>query len=192
MIPAFEHHPNSRFLGFPMSQNRYAIPAWSYLLEKVIPSSIVEIGTSEGGMSCLLAFAARQIGATFDTFDVGDTVNQKIQQTLHAICGSGHGFHRLDCFEQIGLHIIKDRLALPGVSVLLCDGGNKAKEFQTFARLIKPGDVIAAHDFGDEESWPWHEIKIEDVSEVIENQKLIRFMEDVFESTGWLVCRKWQ
>lgn len=190
MIPAFEHHPNCRFLGFPMSQNRYAVPAWSYLLEVVQPKRIIEIGTSVGGMSCLLALAARKTGATFDTFDVGFTVDSNTAILLSNLCGDGRGFHRNDVFDDLVFGGLTVGIRDEGLSLILCDGGNKVKEFRTFAPFLKSGDIIAAHDFGGREFWPWEEIRIEDVSDVIEKENLVRFMEDVFENTGWLVCRK--
>jgi hypothetical protein len=72
----------------------------------------------------------------------------------------------------------------------MCDGGNKVREFCDFSTFLKSGDIIAAHDFGARDAWPWQEIRIEDVAEVIKNQNLTRFMDEVFQNTGWLVCRK--
>lgn len=190
MIPAFEHHPNCCFLGFPMSQNRYAIPAWSYLLEKVRPSSIVEIGTSEGGMSCLLALAARQLQASFDTFDVGQTLNKEVAETLSMLCGPAEGFHRCDVFGDQAKAIITYRMGRIGKTVFLCDGGNKEKEFATFAPLLQPGDVIGVHDARGRSSWPWQEFSPESVQEFMLAWNLEEFMRDVFIDTGWFVCRK--
>lgn len=147
MIPAFEHHPNCRFLGFPMSQNRYVVPAWSYLLEVVEPKRIIEIGTSVGGMSCLLALAARKTEATFDTFDVGDTVDASTASLLSMLCGEGRGFHRKDVFDDLVFGEMTAEIRKEGPSLILCDGGDKIQEFRRFSPFLKPGDVIAAHDF---------------------------------------------
>jgi hypothetical protein len=190
MIPAFEHHPNSCFLGFPMSQNRYAIPAWSYLLEKVRPASIVEIGTSEGGMSVLLAVAASCLGASFDTFDVGETMNKFAADALAAVCRPGCGFHPHDVFGLAGQSLIKARIGQPGTSILLCDGGNKGKEFSNFAPHLKPGDIIGVHDARGRESWPWKEFDPAGNYDLMVENELSEFMPDVFLETGWFVCRK--
>jgi hypothetical protein len=190
MIPAFEHHPNCQFLGFPMSQNRYAIPAWSYLFEKVKPVSIVEIGTSDGGMSCLLAIAALRLRATFDTFDVGATVSDEIRAILDEVCVPGNGFHQHDVFEVYAQGLIKHRVARPGSAIILCDGGNKDKEFRTFLTFLKHGDIIATHDARGRESWPWQEFFPENVQDIMQKNDLEEFMREVFMETGWFVCRK--
>ena len=38
----------------------------------------------------------------------------------------------------------------PGLASLLCDGGNKAKEWKLLNISLKPGDMIGAHDWCDE------------------------------------------
>lgn len=37
-----------------------------------------------------------------------------------------------------------------GTAIVYCDGGNKPKEILTYAPLMRPGDLIAAHDYGTE------------------------------------------
>jgi cephalosporin hydroxylase len=190
VISAFEHHPNSCFLGFPMSQNRYAMPAWSFLIEKIKPTTIIEIGTSEGGMSCLLAFAALRTHATFDTFDVGDTLSLQTKEILGKICWPNAGFHRHDAFGDTAASIIKFRIAREGPAIVLCDGGNKGKEFSTYSTLLKPGDIIGVHDARGRESWPWQEFHPEFFQKFMVENCLEEFMPDVFLETGWFVCRK--
>lgn len=190
MIPDFGHHPNSHFLGFPMSQNRRAIPAWSYFFEIFSPRHVVEVGSSLGGMSCLLAIACRATSAHFLTLDISERISPDTKRILADVAGRDGTFVQLDALSEAGKKMISNIVSREGRSAILCDGGNKTEEFRTFAAFLKPGDVIAAHDFGAKPSWPWQEIRIEDVADVLEKQNLQRFMEDVFEDSGWLVCRK--
>lgn len=190
MIPSFEHHPNSRFLGFPMSQNRYAIPAWSYLLEKVVPSTIVEIGTSEGGMSCLLALVALRTGAMFNTVDIENCMNKETRKILDILCEPPAGFCQYDAFGETCRALLLDRLARPGVALILCDGGNKGREFSEFAPMLKVGDIIAAHDARGRESWPWQEFQPNLFRDFMIEHCLEEFMPEIFLETGWFVCRK--
>lgn len=190
MIPPFEHHPNCHFLGFPMSQNRYAIPAWSYLFERLPPKNIVEIGTSVGGMTCLLALAATNYDAYLDTFDIAPSMAENTRETLRRIGGSHAKVNVTDALGLCGKMLIETIIRSPGQTIVLCDGGNKVQEFISFCKSLKPGDVIAAHDFGGKESWPWQEIRRIDVIDVMIQCNIIEFMADVFEGTGWLVCRK--
>jgi predicted O-methyltransferase YrrM len=173
-----------------MSQNRYAIPAWSYLFEQLPPRRIIEIGTSVGGMTCLLAVACRAYGSDLYTFDISPTMSAETELTLHAFAGKLLSVITGDVLDSDISAIIETIISRPGPSLVLCDGGNKVKEFRTFSQALKPGDVIAAHDFGATEAWPWEEIKIGQVADVVQAHGLSRFMEDVFEKTGWLVCRK--
>jgi len=38
----------------------------------------------------------------------------------------------------------------PERKLLFCDNGDKKREINLFGPLLKPGDVLAAHDFGTE------------------------------------------
>ncbi len=190
LIPAFEHYPNSRFLGFSLSQNRYAVSAWSYLFEQYRPSRIIEIGTSVGGFTCLLGIVAQNIGAVVHTFDTGylHVENAKWFKIL------GINYHREDVFGEVGYSRIRCLVEMPGQVVVLCDGGNKVKEFNEFGKLLKSGDVIAAHDFCTGPEWPWGEIRPEDIEATVKSQNLEPYLSEVFyapgRTTGWAVWRK--
>ena len=56
--------------------------------------------------------------------------------------------------------------------ILLCDNGDKPREFDTFAPLAKPGDIIVVHDW-ETEIFPGHinydlvnEIMVDECEEV--------------------------
>lgn len=190
MIPAFEHHPNSRFLGFPMSQCRYAIPAWSFLFEKEIPKNIIEIGTHLGGMTCLLAIAAKNLKSSFCMFDINDNIERELFDGPCWFKTLDIDLNLTSCFSPEGEGKICSIIKRTGLTVLLCDGGNKQKEFQTFAPVLKSGDILGVHDARGSEGWPWQEIDIEANREFIKEQQLEEFMQDIFLQTGWWVCRK--
>ena len=190
MIPDFDLNAPGVFLGFHMSQNRRAIPAWSYLLEKAGPvSTIVEIGTNIGGFSCLLALGALKIGATFDTLDVCE-FNEETRPLFEFLCARKGGFHQLDVFSNEGQSLVKSRLSREGRALLLCDGGNKGKEFSTFAPFLKDGDIIGVHDARGRESWPWQEFHPNMFRDFAVEHRLWPFMDEIFLETGWFVCCK--
>lgn len=141
-------------------------------------------------MTCLLAVAAMQIKARLSTFDISPTMSLETICTLSRIGEGGVEVNTVDSLSSKGINLIESRIKLPGTSLVLCDGGNKVQEFLTFSPFLKPGDVIAAHDFGGREAWPWVEITIDQVSEVLKKENISRFMNDVFQDSGWLVCRK--
>ena len=110
---------------------------WEYLLNDTPQCrGIVELGTWEGGFSLFLAAQARCRGISFRTYDV--------TAPAHEI----PGFIQLDIFreaEQIGEYLSREDPV-----ILLCDGGNKAREVKTFSPYLSPESRIVVHDWGTE------------------------------------------
>lgn len=127
---------NVRINDLEMSQSAIAAGIWSTIILRERPARVIEIGTCKGGFSALLSYVCQSVGASFSTMDVRDSLQYEL-----AGCGQ---FLIWDCFEHE--HEITQLLQLNGLSILLCDGGNKMNEFKTFAPSLKSGDIIAAHD----------------------------------------------
>lgn len=174
-----------------MCQNRLAIPTWSYAMEVYPPARIVELGTYSGGLTVALAIHARQIGARVVSIDRNrpDEGLAEIARVLAIEFWCG------DIWALEGE--IAALLAGPGVSYLLCDGGDKRRELKTFAGHLKPGDVIAAHDYaaddgtGNENAWwGWGEIRRQDGDSVAEERDLEPWLQDHFDTAAWLAYRR--
>lgn len=189
MIPLFEYNGQpANPLGFPMCQNRLAVPVWSYAMEKYPPGIIIEIGSLNGGFTTALGVHAWRIGCGIHSFDVTKAPNEDWLPLAKLL---NINFHQIDCFSQGGIFLIEKYLRSQKRVFLLCDGGNKATEFNTFAKFLKPGDLIAAHDYCvKEEWWPWGEIKMSDVAETVKRENLTPFMQEHFDMTGWMVFKK--
>jgi hypothetical protein len=167
-----------------MSQNRMSVPAWSFAVEEEQPHTIIEIGTNNGGFTCMLGLMAWRHNCTVHSFDTCKAPNEDFLPLSNMLPIK---FHQADCFGLYGNLVIEDLIKKPGKVFLLCDGGDKAKEFSHFSTWLKPGDVIAAHDYCfKEEYWPWSEITEEDVSEVVDHLGLEPFMQEMFDVAGWL------
>jgi len=187
MIPAFDvDAPHCRFLGFPMQQNRFTVPAWSYLIERLRPKQFVEIGCWKGGLSCALAVAMSNFGGNVFCYDSG-TFDKDLQKWLDILPVE---FVSLDVFSDAGTRVVASKIVQAGTSIVLCDNGNKPREFSIFAPFLKPGDIIAAHDFAYQDLWPWTEITEKQIERICAMHKLHPFMQDVFAPAGWLVKRK--
>jgi len=76
-----------------------------------------------------------------------------------------------------------------GTTYVLCDGGDKPRELAVFAKHLKPGDLIAAHDCGTE-YWPWREIKREQGDAIAKHESLTSWRQEAFDLAGWLVYRR--
>lgn len=172
--------------GLQLQQNAFAPATWAGAISRVRPARIIEIGTGSGGMTCALGMAALQCHAQVFTFDVGTA------HVYPALFAALHIVHLpVDCFNHS--RTIEQLIRPAGTVILLCDGGNKIREFTTFARFLKPGDVIAAHDYvchGGEAFWGWSEISVSDVSEAVASHDLKPFMQDDFDKAAWLVYRR--
>ena len=126
------------FAGVAMAQYWVDLLLWEGLLNEKDYDTIVEIGTSNGGLSLYLAAQAKEREINFRTYDV-HVPEHKIP-----------GFVKLDVFalsEEVGAHLSKHEPI-----ILLCDGGNKPRELKTFSTYLTPASTIVVHDWGTEVS----------------------------------------
>jgi hypothetical protein len=170
--------------GLAMAQNIIAPAMWAQAIIVEKPATVVEIGTQDGGLSSLLSSCVATYGGEFHTFDV---VN-KLKHPLHG----NATLHLKDCF--VAVEEISNLIHRPGTTFLLCDGGNKIKEWNTFAPHLKPGDVIAAHDWYDVTFkdpsynlfWDTYEAKDEELT----MNGLKHWNRDMFRFTAWQTAIK--
>lgn len=188
-IPLFnETGPCSEFLGFIACQNRMAVPAWSYAMEILRPKTVIELGTYDGGFSVPLAIACKNFGAHFVTYD-RNAYNLNLKwwfESLKIDFRLRPDILSPECLAEIG-----GLINGPGVSMVLCDGGDKKREFHVMARFLRSGDVIGAHDFMDVGTyWRSCEITSEDVLGICSELNLMPWNQEIFERAAWLVRRK--
>lgn len=121
-----------------------------FMLEKILirykPDEIIELGTGYGALTKFLSMFA-----FVHTFDI---------QAKFRLIPRNAVFQQADVFNKATINLIKSLINLYGRTFLLCDDGNKPKEFNTYAPLLKKGDLIFAHDWGEE-------IYLKDIQETI-------------------------
>lgn len=178
-------------LGMPMCQNRLAIPTWSYAMERNPPARIIEIGTYSGGLITALAVHAHMIGAKVITYDLC-LPDERVTPLAHFL---GVSFRHGSCWDLAGE--IAALISRPGVTYVLCDGGDKPRELATFAPYLKLGDVIAAHDYeppdgphGADVYWPCGEITAAQGAAVATANALEPWLQKHFDLAAWLVYQK--
>lgn len=196
MIPLFNLDGTSTSpLGMPMCQNRLAVPTWSYAMEVHPPARVLEIGSYNGALATALGLHCRAIGAEMHTYDL-NPCDERIVPIGRALGVQFHTGSVWDAIREIGRLI-----ASPGVTFVLCDGGDKPRELATFAPFCKPGDVIAAHDYDavherdpsvpqPERFWPWTEIRKADGDRVAAAYGFDAWLQEHFDQAGWLCYRK--
>lgn len=178
-------------LGLPMCQNRMAVPTWSYAMEVHPPARIIELGTYSGGFTVAIGVHAHQIGARVVTFDRARP-DERLAEIARFL---GIEFRTGDLWAV--QRDIAQLIEEPGTSYVLCDGGDKRRELATFACHLKPGDVIAAHDYAVDDGtgyqnawWGWGEIDLEDGRAAALACDLEPWMQDHFDTAAWLAYRK--
>lgn len=132
------------FLGQRMGHNYYLY----YLLDLVFQQnpqlrSVIEIGTGHGAMTTVLGLWGVKLGIPVMTIDCNDGLYDKKIFEHMGIC-----FVKGDEFDAAIISSIRAHFWKP--TFLICDGGNKPREFNMWAPQIPPGSVIAAHDWGAE------------------------------------------
>ena len=190
MIPLFEVAGKSTCpMGMPMSQNRLAVPTWSYAMEVLPPARIVELGTMNGGFTIALGLHAFHIGAKVTSYERSMAPSEHF-----AALGKFLGINFRDQVDIWACEAeIAALIAQPGITYMLCDGGDKPRELATFAKYLKLGDVIASHDYccaPGSEFWPWGEITAAQGAAVADAHTLEPWLQNHFDMAGWLVYRK--
>jgi len=152
---------NHKFMGGGMSQNYFAIAWFEYYFDIHNFEYMVEFGSQKG---CLSTYFANFCGITeqmfFDTFEFKPETSWYVREYE----GCGHWYEKLagispyiNYFHQdVFSNETKDHI-LDNISefktFIFCDGGDKAREFNMYAPLLKEGDCIAVHDWGQEISY---------------------------------------
>jgi hypothetical protein len=188
------------YKGLQMLQHKNVIDVFRRLLTEINPSTIVEIGTEYGGLTLLLQDLVSELGLNtkIRTYDI------KIPKLLveHPDLTDLIEIKTKDIFDynpfrlsDEGIIEIKEYMVSDGVNLILCDGGSKSKEFNSFSDIINVGDVIMLHDYiiNEEEFelnfknkiWNWHESKLSDIEESIIKNNLEPYLDEEFSKVVW-------
>ncbi len=174
--------------GHFAQQNWLAFSTWAMALLELRPARVIELGTGKGGFALMLARLCQAIRCDFFTFD------HKLDDSLiHQLCRLGGRAQKADLYSAEIQAEIANLIQMNGQTVLLCDGGNKVREMHDFASTMKPGDIIAAHDYiaspeAKGRVWRTSEITLEDVSDLLHECE--QWRTDWFDQAAWLVLRK--
>lgn len=164
----------------PIEQHSNVVDVFTTFLSRNTPARVIEIGTAFGGLTSLMVDLCPD--AKIFTYDNRPILQTKLPPRVTA--------KAMDAFE------VEDEIArlirAPGQVLLLCDGGNKVREFNTFAKYLKPGDLIMAHDYesGICPEWHWIEIRDADIMETVAQQGLDRCEPEIMGLAAWVSYRK--
>ena len=184
------------YLGAFIQQNPKALDVFKKFFEQNKFETVVEIGTANGGLSMMLKDECDKMGAKFETYDIKEdsilTLNKnenfKNRNIKLFVC---------DVLSEANVKSLGARIKNGGRVLLLCDGGNKIREFNTYSTFLKKDDVIMAHDYAEDKAdfennvknkvWNWHEIGAADIHSACESHRLQDYHPE-FRSVAW-VCK---
>lgn len=120
---------------------------WEKFLNISGAKSLIELGSGEGHFSLWLGCQCCQRNMSFLTVD--EKPPEVTESYLVQAMTVWWQFRQFDIFQNIPLiqnYITK----YPKPLILLCDNGDKIREFTTFAPMLSPGDYVVVHDWGSE------------------------------------------
>lgn len=172
------------------------------LFEETRPSQLLEIGTSYGGLTVFLRDLLDDVGLehsilrSYDILDMDrsflyDSVNNKSRMEIYSKNLFDNMYFNLYEVEEATEFIQRN-----GVTVVLCDGGSKKNEVNILTPLLKPGDIIMAHDYAPNSTyfetyikdkiWSWCEIQDSDIEETVNQYNLQPFHQEEFLQVVWM------
>lgn len=184
--------------GQPAQQHHDAYQTFYNFIKNTSPSRILEIGTAKGGFINFLKESVLDLNINTDirSYDIKDRAvyNKMRDKGIDIRIKNIFNADYTKCDADVIDYIKKE-----GVTIVLCDGAKKIKEFSLLSKYIKPGDFILAHDYAESVDifkskiklnvWNWCEITANDISDSVNQNNLEYYDKEVFETVAW-TCRK--
>jgi hypothetical protein len=152
-------------------------------------SNIVEIGSYNGGLSSYL-YDTKSKDSLFVSYDIAPEINTAKPQRPEI------DFRIGDCFEKKYFDEIVSHIVRPGKTLMICDGGNKTKEFNEFSKYLKKDDIIILHDYKHYDTsfeeacqyWQWpygNETHYDEIKDSVSKNGLNEYNSNVFNFFMW-------
>lgn len=180
-------------------QNYNSFEVFYNFITKEKPKKIIEIGTSLGGFTCFLKYVIDEnnIDCHIITYDIINNVNYPHLKDMGIDVRIENIF--FNDYTEISQYVI-DFMNEEGKIIILCDGGNKIKEFNILSNFMKSGDFILAHDYAEngkifqdkiyKKVWNWLEIQYSDIESAVNTNNLEVYNSNIFENIAWTCWKK--
>ena len=213
------------YKGALAQQNPNAFNEFAKFLDNESFDYVIEIGTSYGGFALFLHEQSLKHKFKFSTYDWSGFRNGSFANRisdLKALMPLGilpFDYRDKSVFESDpDKHAVKEGsvegriqgvtplteivdILLNNKCLLLCDGGDKVKEFNIFGKYLTPDSYIMAHDYASNKNnfkeevkdkiWNWFEIQDSDVQLVMNEYNIVKSKYyEQFSSVAWLQCIK--
>jgi len=181
-------------------QNDNVFKVFDKFISTVKPARVLEIGTAMAGLTCYIKTLLNKYTPSSEilSYDIYDRpwfdelrskdVNIVIEDIFY------------NDYTDVKEGVI-DFIQSSGITVVLCDGGCKQKEFNLLSKFLKKGDFILAHDYSitidyfyeniNKKLWNWCEILESDIANSVKEYNLIDYKNELFNQAVW-TCKKKQ
>lgn len=195
-----EHNDSiSTYNGWGAQQNYNAFEVFHNFINDVKPKRILEIGTSLGGFTSFLKYTSDKLGIQCDvlTYDIyekswyTELTSMGIDVRIKNIFSEG--------YTEVDQEVI-DFIQFDGTTIILCDGGDKVREFNILSNYLKSGDFILGHDYAYDKNtfdekvnrklWNWYELSEQDIENACDKNNLKDYNREIFESVVWICKQK--
>ena len=165
-----DHTLNVTFAGQEIAQRWSDLFIFERTFQEFKPDLIIELGTYLGGLTHFLSLHG-------DVWTI-DNMKRKITQHFNVNYRIG------DVFSKEIVSEIQKLITIYPKIFFFCDNGNKIKEFNLYAPLLKKGDLIFVHDWN-------NEITMGDIQNTIAEQNLKPHLHELSEKynsllRGWI------
>jgi len=184
--------------GLSIQQHHKIGGPFSKLIGAIKPTTVIEIGTAAGGLTLMLRDLLNEHGLnettliTYDVIEPGGLINKVKSDGLTIDVRVEDIFSGDDLKNE---EYVRNLIQSEGTTLVICDGGNKVKEFNILSNYLKKGDIIMAHDYSFDEEyyqknihnkiWYWNEIRNSDIEQSCEKNNLFDFMSEFFNKVVW-------
>ena len=194
---------NDSPIEYCMSQKIEVIEYFTKFLINENFTHIIELGTYKGGFAILLDKIKNESNLNFKILTIDfakwhlngpatDDICSNLDDVIKECEKRNIEFILSDIFSDTCIDKIKS-LLYNGKCLILCDGGDKSKEFNFFAKFLKPNDFIMAHDYDDYSSnngWSWKEINYNMIKDSVELNNLVKYDIQNFNDVAWACFKK--
>jgi cephalosporin hydroxylase len=153
---------------------------------------VLEIGTYKGGLTILLDVIKKVNKLKFELISIDASMwnDKEFKKLLKDFSTRNIRFTQIDSFSDAGIDFIRTILQSDNKVCLLCDGGDKIREFNLYSKYLKPGDFIMAHDYYHDidpypTQWKWQEIRFTDIADSVSKNNLSFWTNPPFPTAAW-------
>jgi len=195
------------YRGMATMQHPDAPLVFNNLIERIRPSTVIEIGTAQAGLTLIVRDLLNHHGLqntpliSYDVYPSGKEFLERDGKSQGIDCRVENIFDYKKLLPEKEQEI-RNMIQRDGITLVLCDGGSKHSEFAALTPFLKSGDIIMGHDYYPDKSaydsmtpedrfrngiWNWCEIW-DDI--IAPDSGFIPFMQDEFAPVAWVCKRK--